>query len=379
MSDFLLSCTNQRKQRSRFFYHEAGDPSSRFNVVSPYSYNANNQLIHSPNDFNMRRKSEILKYKTTDYKNNQKLSYSFLAKKIKKNKTCSDSQMSKPTSSSDVPGKIIQLVEDTSVPLYMYKDVTKQFTFQNIPFDNFKRVFDTFSFFNIITTNNTEVGITDIIILNPDNNQFKFNFSIPICIQYEADYTVPVDFNTDIITSQIAIYSSLLDVFYSDSLISSNNIEFRDTDDNSTSDIVNSTLSISLDFAASVNGPVKFTQYVGNIILNNVTLQTVSQYVYSIKLKTNINYAEYTGEIAIDDTQLIEPYRNNEEGSDMINTNSRNVKNVVYGLVTNFNNEDPTLFNSVENCSISLFDGQGEIIEDSARTFTPFSLTSSPV
>ena len=74
MSDFILSCTNQRKQRSRFFYHEAGDPSSRFNIISPYTYNSNNQLIHSSNDFNMRRKAEILKYDANNNKKSNKKS-----------------------------------------------------------------------------------------------------------------------------------------------------------------------------------------------------------------------------------------------------------------------------------------------------------------
>jgi len=29
-------------------------------------------------------------------------------------------------------------------------------------------------------------------------------------------------------------------------------------------------------------GKIKFSQYVGNIILNNVTLQTITQYVYTM-------------------------------------------------------------------------------------------------
>ena len=379
MSDFILSCTNQRKQRSRFFYHEAGDPSSRFNIISPYTYNSNNQLLHSSNDFNMRRKAEILKYDANNNKKaNKKEKYAFLATKTKKNKTCSDDNSSKPTSSSGVPGKIIQLYQDNDVPLYNYKDVSRQFQFQNIPFDNFKRIFDKFPFYNIFAENGEYVNIMDIIILNPNNNQFRFNFSIPISIQFEADFAAINDVNADITTVQIALFSSLLDIYYSDSLISSNNIEFRSTPELD-SDIVNSTLSVSLDFMNSSPGKIKFSQYVGNIILNNVTLQTITQYVYTILLKCNINYAEYTGEVAETENDTIDPYRVNIDGGNVTNDNSRNVTNVKYNFFTNFDNNDPAVFNSYENVTLALFDGTGEIVDDSNRTFSPFNLTANPV
>lgn len=375
MSNFTLSCTNQRKQRSRFFYHEAGDSSSRLNIISPYTYeNNNNQLIYTQNDFDMRRKAEILKYNNnSNLNNNNKQKYSFLSKKTTKTKKCPDSNKAKPSSSSDVPGKIIQLSENTDVPLYKYKDISKQFTFSNIPFDNFKRIFDQFPFFNIFNANNEDVNIMDIIILNPDNNQFRFNFSVPICIQFEADFEAITDINTDIATAQVAIFSSLLQVFYSDSLIREDNIEYRSNPEIS-SDIVKSTFSISLDFQTSVTGKIRFSQYVGNIILNNVTLQTISQYVYTILLKTNIGYAEYVGDINNTDA-----YRSNNEGDNIGTTNEKNIKNVSYSLITNFNNSDSTLFNSSENCVLALFNDQGELIEDANRPFVPFILTAEPV
>lgn len=373
MSNFTLSCTNQRKQRSRFFYHEAGDSSSRLNIISPYTYN-NNQLVYTQNDFDMRRKAEILKYNNnSNINNNNKQKYSFLSKKTTKTKKCPDSNKAKPSSSSDVPGKIIQLSEKTDVPLYKYKAISKQFTFSNIPFDNFKRIFDQFPFFNIFNANNEDVNIMDIIILNPDNNQFRFNFSVPVCIQFEADFEAITDLNTDIATAQVAIFSSLLQVFYSDSLISENNIEYRSEPEVS-SDIVKSTVSISLDFQTSETGKIRFSQYVGNIILNNVTLQTITQYVYTILLKTNIGYAEYVGDINNTDA-----YRSNNEGDDIGTTNEKNIKNVSYSLVTNFNNSDSTLFNSSENCVLALFNDQGELVEDADRNFTPFTLTAEPV
>lgn len=295
MSDFTLSCINQRKQRSRFFYHLAGDAASRYNSVSPYIYETSleEKLVYSQEDLNMRRKAEILKYSTKDYNKQKKQNYSFLAKKHTKARPCPNSNSAKPSSSSGVPGPIIPLFENPNIPLYNYKSQSKQFTFQNIPFDEFKRIFDTFPFYNIDSFNNTYVNLMDIIILNPDNNQFLFNFSIPISLEYTA-YFNGISSVYDVTACQIAIFSSILDIMYSDTLISSNNIPYR-TNPALDSDIVSSTKSISIDFAESTVGQVKVRQYLGNIILKNVTIQTVTQYVYTLFLKINTNYAEYSG------------------------------------------------------------------------------------
>ncbi len=378
MSDFSLSCTNQRKQRSRFFFHLAGDASSRFNVVSPYIYETSLQekLVYSQEDLNMRRKAEVLKYSTNDHNKQKKQNYSFLAKKVTKNKPCPSSNKSKPSSSSGVPGPIISLIENPNIPLYNYKDASKQFTFQNIPFDNFKRIFDTFPLYNIDSANDIFSNLMDIIILNPDNTQFRYNFSIPISIKYTANFN-GIETTNDVTTSQISIFSSILDIYYSDTLVSSNNIPFR-SDPADDSDIVSSTKSISIDFAESTPGEVSFQQYIGNIILNNVTLQTVTQYVYTLFLKINTNYAEYSGNDEIDTA-----FRDNSgTGSDMDNSNSRNITNVKYKYITNFNNTDPNLVNTTNNCNIFIFDEseEGEAgfnSEDIA--FIPFNVSAEPL
>ena len=61
MSDFRLSCINQRKQRAQFFFHEGGT-NSRFTPVCPYVKDSSGKLIYTPRDLDMRRKAEILKY-----------------------------------------------------------------------------------------------------------------------------------------------------------------------------------------------------------------------------------------------------------------------------------------------------------------------------
>lgn len=375
MSDFTLSCTNQRKQRARFFYHLAGDASSRFNVVSPYIYETSleEKLVYSQEDLNMRRKAEILKYSTKDYNKQKKQNYSFLAKKHTKARPCPSSNNAKPSSSSGVPGPIIPLFENPNIPLYNYKDASKQFTFQNIPFDEFKRIFDTFPFYNIDGFNNTYVNLMDIVILNPDNNQFQFDFSIPISLEYSANFN-GIGSIADVTACQIAIFNSVLDIMYSDTLISSNNITYRSPGNGLDSDIVSSTRSISLDLAESTVGQIKVRQYIGNLILKNVTIQTVTQYVYTMFLKINTNYAEYSG-----DNDNVKPIRTNQLGDDITNSNAINLTDVTYKYITNFNNTDPNLVNITENCELLIFDSDGTSLNSEDVTFIPFNISAVPV
>ena len=375
MSDFTLSCTNQRKQRARFFYHLAGDASSRFNVVSPYIYETSleEKLVYSQEDLNMRRKAEVLKYSIKDYNKQKKQNYSFLAKKHTKARPCPSSNNAKPSSSSGVPGPIIPLFENPNIPLYNYKDASKQFTFQNIPFDEFKRIFDTFPFYNIDGFNNTYVNLMDIVILNPDNNQFQFDFSIPISLEYSANFN-GIGSIADVTACQIAVFNSVLDIMYSDTLISSNNITYRSPGNGLDSDIVSSTRSISLDLAESTVGQIKVRQYIGNLILKNVTIQTVTQYVYTMFLKINTNYAEYSG-----DNDNVKPIRTNQLGDDITNSNAINVTDVTYKYITNFNNTDPNLVNITENCELLIFDSDGTSLNSEDVTFIPFNISAVPV
>jgi hypothetical protein len=375
MSDFTLSCTNQRKQRARFFYHLAGNAASRFNVVSPYIYETSleEKLVYSQEDLNMRRKAEVLKYSKKDYNKQKKQNYSFLAKKHTKARPCPSSNNAKPSSYSGVPGPIVHLFENPNVPLYNYKSQSKQFNFQNIPFDNFKRIFDTFPFYNIDGFNNTYVNLMDLVILNPNNNQFRFDFSIPISLEYTANFN-GISSIEDVTAGQIAIFNSTLDIMYSDTLISSNNITYRSSGIGLDSDIVSSTKSLSLDFAESTVGKIKVRQYIGNLILKNVTIQTVTQYVYTMFLKINTNYAEYSG-----DNNNVAPIRTNILGGDINNSNARNVTNVSYKYITNFNNTDPNLVNITENCELLIFDSVGTSLNSEDITFIPFNISAVPV
>ena len=59
------------------------------------------------------------------------ITITFQSKKNRNKVICPNDNTPKPTSSSDVPGKIINLYEDPNVPLYNYFPLTEQFKFQN--------------------------------------------------------------------------------------------------------------------------------------------------------------------------------------------------------------------------------------------------------
>jgi len=372
MSDeLLLSCTNQRKQRARFFYHEAGDPSSRFTIDSPYEYNSNNQLIYTPGDLDMRRKCEILKYKDKAIgsgSNSQANLYSYLAKKKRNNNLHTIScDIAKPTSSSGVPGKIILLKEDSNAPLYKYYSISKQFQFQNIPYDDYKRDFDVFPVENIEVANLTSVNFLDLIVLNPPSVNYLFNVSIPISIRYEADFIKNIDNNNDINSSVLSIFSSTFYNFYSDSLITTINVPFRSTP-SSPNDIVESTQVLLINLSDSTSGKVSCTQYIGNININNIPITAITQYVYSFFLQLSTSYSEYSA--------AEQAERANSDGSSISNLNATNLTNVSYSFITNFDNVNSNFYSSSENCITSLYNDNAEIDANSIL-YKEFSITSN--
>lgn len=370
--DLLLSCTNQRRQRSRFFYHEAGDPSSRFTIDSPYEYDSNDQLVYTPGDLDMRRKCEILKYKEKSMgseSNSQANFYSYLARRRRNNNLQTAScNIAKPTSSSDVPGKIILLKENPNVPLYKYYDITRQFQFQNIPYDDYKRDFDIFPVENIEVANLTSVNFLDLIVLNPPNVNYVFNVTIPISIRYEANFIKNIEGINNINSAVLSIFSATFYNYYSDSLVTTIDVPFRTANGNTTNDIVETTQVLLMNLSDSTNGTVSCTQYIGNININNIPITAVTQYVYSFFLQLSTSYSEYSTNTQAE--------RANTNGSSITSSGETNLTNVSYSFITNFDNINSDFYSSSENCVISLYNDTAEI-EANSIPYTEFSITSS--
>lgn len=396
MSDFTLSCINQRKQRSQFFFHEGG-AKSRFTPVCPYIKNSSGELIYTPKQLDMRRKAEILKYIKPTNGNVSKNKYSQLATSTKKNRNkviCPTVSTPIPTSSSDVPGKIVNLYEDQNVPLYNYIPITEQFKFQNIKYDNFKRLFDIFPVSNVFSDNGTFQSMSTIVILNPNTNQISFDFSIPLSLQFSADYNTTIytttsqeiqeideDGNTVYVASglpykvtiaDLSIIGVTMEVLYSDSIMQTIEASYLSTPEEKPTDLSKTLSSQSINFTNSNAGKVQSTYYFGNVDFKNVILPSISQYVYTIRLKIKVSYSEYTN-ILSSNTGL--PYRINIDGGNVTNANAKNLQNVAYNSILNIENSN-IYISSDSNCESELFDENGE---PENPTYLPLAINATVI
>ena len=228
--------------------------------------------------------------------------------------------------------------------MYKYYSDNQQFQFQDIEYDDFKRIFDLFPVYNITSLNNFDTLVNTIIILRPQTTELTFNFSFPICIQFEGDYTEAFT-STSIENINIGIFSSRLDIFYSDTLITSVTGIFR-SDPPKNDDIASSTVTISADLKSSTDGKVSISRYVGNLIFPNIQLASVSQYVYTCKLNVSLNYGEYN------ETGLS---RANFDGNNIGTSGEVNLTNVKYNPFINIKNETNENFNKATNCTFVMY------------------------
>jgi hypothetical protein len=392
-SSFILTCTNQRQQRQRFFKHEAG-AQSRTELISPYVYDSSGQLIYTPTDLDMRRKAEILKYQNSTNNFTVKRKWAYLANSGSAvSRACPEIFKETSTTASDVPGKPMMLVLNPEVPLDRFQPYQVG-VFSDIAYDSFKRLYDIFPTMNIIAANASSNVVTDIVILNPDNNQFSFEFTIPITITYNANFrnvsSNPINY------AQLFIQSARLDVYYSESLVADENANFNIRPLQSY-DLIVSAANFTMNMEQSIPGPVSLQQYVGAVHIPPTILQTVTQYVYTCKLITFMGYSEYS----LDNPDGF-AYRSNIDGGDITNDYpnvATSLTDVRYGTIVNIENIYTTtnvlLENSITNCVNTIYqatiDGNGNPVVDSSGNavfetvssnnvnYVPFNISAVPI
>lgn len=363
MASFLLTCTNQRKQRQQFFLHEAG-ADTRFTVVSPYTYDASGRLIYTPAELDMRRKAEILKYQNTSNNFSGKRKWAYLASSTNTTRACPEIYKLTPNTSSDVPGKPMMLYNNPNIPLYNYKPLDTS-SYDEIPYDSFKRLYDMFPITNINAANGATAIITDIVILNPDNNSFAFGFTIPVSITYSATFRTVSSFAINY--AQLFIQKARLDVFYSDSLVADAHALYNEQPLIS-KDLIISAANITLDVQNSSDGDINLQQYLGTIYIPPINLQTVTQYVYRCKITINIGYSEYSLDVSGGDA-----YRSNIDGGDITNSypkEATSLINVKYGTIANIESPDNSISNSVMTIYQAKVDSEGNPIVDATGNAT---------
>jgi hypothetical protein len=319
-----------RKQRQSLF----AMPSFRATPISPYPEYTKEQL-------DMRRKAEILQYAgnrmntktnsltktgrftqiitgkyqsrsyTTTY--NENVSYKY-DKLLNLNSVviervpvysvfdCSqDDLIPVPTSSSDVPGPIINLYNDTSIPLYNLTGILNNayavtdvietekwkinYIGENAP--NFYTT--TYNNGNKYDTEPTETILSYIYITNAiDQSEYIYEMYVPIGIHFEGKYkgnsttngsgtfnpTITLTIPDGGFNPQILIGSNVLNI--------NRTVEFQDNANN-ISDVSFNITDKHADFSG--------TMYIGMLKISNIRLYTAVGYIYTVNIITNVTFS----------------------------------------------------------------------------------------
>ncbi len=319
---------NLRKRQQLFAM-----PSFRATPISPYPQYTQQQL-------DMRRKAEILQYagnrmntKTNSLTQSERyaqiisgkyqarafvatyvetvsyvrdpvldISLAIITRTPNVDPTCPlDNMIPVPTSSSDVPGPIINLYNDTSIPLYNYlgSDNNIYAITDVIETDNFKAKYidantnalyaitATADSLNEIQTEPSEVTMSTLYLTNIiDSPQYVYKLYVPIGIYFEGKYTGKTTYNTLINSVGLSIPSNGVNaqVIFGTNVVSSNisynatfinNISFNVTDN-------------TKDFSGTI--------YIGMLNMTNINLYTAPGYIYDMNVLTDMALTAGTAE-----------------------------------------------------------------------------------
>jgi hypothetical protein len=255
-------------------------PIIRVTPVNPYQAkqetDPNYNFYSFYNQLNMRRKAEVLSYKSSSQTNglSKKMRYSQLTKGNYRSNTlvCPlDSSIPTPTSSSGVPGPVVYLYKDDTVPLYNYATNISGFTDINLPPS------PEWKFFpipDVACGAYKETTIAQLLIGDTVNsNYYTFNFSTPIAIYASGSDLIYSNF--DISFSMTT--SPTCSVYYSNNQLYNLN------------PVVNSP-----SYTVNIKGSSRNTTYgayiyYGVVTVNNLILPTEAGFVYDIKMTFPLN------------------------------------------------------------------------------------------
>lgn len=258
-------------------------PSYRYTPISPYPKYTQEQL-------NMRRKAEILKYKS----NNQSSKANGTTKSkawsaLVNNRTnrppiiCDQNQdmIPTPTYYSDVPGPAQLLYCDTTIPLYNYSTNTNAYGITPLPTNN--NMWNLISSNNLIFSNNDDLStLFRLFILDAiDKPNYDFTFQTPFAISMEGVQK----------TSNVAAWDISLNITHIDSIVTYNDVQLQDV-------TVNTSYDMSK-VAFRCNPPnYNMFLYTGLLTMNIPGLYTKPGFIYDLKMKFSVSIS--TGKPSVD-------------------------------------------------------------------------------
>jgi hypothetical protein len=275
---------------------------------------------------NMRRKAEILQYnpnrqsnQTNSATKTQKFALLVNApprinnwNRVANNANdgipgCSDDLTPVPTSSSDVPGPIMNLIYDKNIPLYNYinpiqtrgyTDVTNVLPNTEFQFNYTK---------NILIQESTPTDVISVYFkdLNEQSQTVPLSFTIPLGVYMSG--TIPTS-NSASMT--ITLTNITVGLYLNDGLIT-------------TIPITNPSNSIVFNVSGKT-GNFKFLKYLKNISATNYQVTVQRDMIYTIKINYTLTIANYV---------------------------STNFSNISFGIVANMDYSQGT----IENCNVTSY------------------------
>jgi len=275
-------------------------PIFRFELVSPYGG------AYSKFDFDMRRKAEVLKYNgnATNTKTNNSTKAQLFSQlvtntqiaSVNNNTTkcvrdSSNNLIYRPTTDSDVPGPVILLYDDETVPLYNYGNFLqnrfypdqmpndfkywKVYTSDNIlsqATGNVNQYSDSLnqSYSTIPTTVETTL-FTIYILPNINKSTYTYTINTPISISIGGNYT-----NNNNLNFNVNLNSVNINVYYNTTVINGPTFPTKPNISGIFSDI-------SLNIPANA-GVFNAQAYIGNLVFQIPNLPTLNGYIFDIKL-----------------------------------------------------------------------------------------------
>jgi len=276
-------------------------PPPRFTPISPYPQYSQFQL-------DMRRKGEILKYKAnaTNTKTNNFTKaqlYSMLVNgtsgtqytqeqllDISNGIFQCDGIVMTPTSSSDVPGPVMNLFLDPSIPLYNYAFNNRNYGIINSVDDS---LWTTYTSNDILFLQNVLTELFTLYIHNNiTRNYYTYSFQTSVAISIVGGPFVnnpanPIPSTTPIIVSISNVY---LYVYYNSTLITSNDPNVVTTIQN-TPLVQNDFLPLSINVT---NKTQNFSAvfFSGLLNVSNLLLFTQPGFVYDVKLQFGLTLSD---------------------------------------------------------------------------------------
>ena len=253
-------------------------PFVRNEIVSPYPTFTKMQL-------DMRRKVEVLKYKKNSTQARNLTAKEKQAQILRGNYRgnvlyCADDKnIPVKTSSSDVPGPIITLQEDPTVPLYNY--ITNQFS-PAVSFTESDEKWSLSILPNVTVPDSTDTIIATLLVKDAiDNTTYYYTYSTPYVLTIEGK-NIPIDASGE--TISITINNPKIKVLYQSAELENSE---SNTNSNFVTSIENTSVEVKLEPDSSNTNTFSYSAqiYLGTITLSNIYVDTYPGISYNFALE----------------------------------------------------------------------------------------------